>query len=185
MGESETNNDTTLRQAPSEEFIQLFSRFQRRLFLYILAQVPNPVDAEEIQQETNIVIWNKSHKFQPGTNFYAWTCQIAAYEVMKFRDRTRRDKHLFSDEFIKRVAHETASDTERLEDRRKALIGCLGKLRAQDRDLIQKRYAPGENGKSVAESLGRPINSVYQSLGRIRRTLFECVNRRLTAEAGQ
>jgi RNA polymerase sigma-70 factor (ECF subfamily) len=185
VSETQTNTDSTLRQPPSDEFIQLFSRSQRRLFLYILAQVPNPVDAEEIQQETNIVIWNKSHKFQPGTNFYAWTYQIATYEVMKYRDRNRRDKHLFSDEFIKRVAQETSSDAERLEDRRKALIGCLGKLRAQDRELIQSRYTPGENGKSVAVKLGRPINSVYQSLGRIRRSLFECVNRRLTAEAGQ
>ena len=33
----------------------------------------------------------------------------------------------------------------------------------------------------VAEDLGRPINAVYQSLGRIRRTLMECVNRQLAS----
>jgi RNA polymerase sigma-70 factor (ECF subfamily) len=45
------------------------------------------------------------------------------------------------------------------------------------------RYAPGETGKNLAEQIGRPSNSVYQSLGRIRRTLMECIQRRLAAEA--
>ena len=167
---------------PSEEFVQLFSRTQRRIYLYILAQVPNPVDAEEILQETNVVIWNKFHKFRSGTNFFAWVCQIANYEVLKYRDRRRRDRLYFSDEFIKSVAEDALTNDDALEERRRALIDCLAKLRKQDRELIRYRYTPGENGKSVAEFLGRPINSVYQSLGRIRRTLFECINRRLAAE---
>ena len=39
------------------------------------------------------------------------------------------------------------------------------------------------DGKSVAELIGRPINSVYQSLSRIRRTLLECVNRQIRTQA--
>ena len=46
--------------APKEEFIKLFTRYQRRVFLFILSQVPNPVDAEEIHQETNVIIWRLS-----------------------------------------------------------------------------------------------------------------------------
>ena len=63
-----------------------------------------------------------------------------------------------------------------------ALGECLAKLRAKDRKLIEQRYAPGEKGKHVAERMGRPANSVYQSLGRIRKILMECIQRRLAAE---
>ena len=42
---------------------------------------------------------------------------------------------------------------------------CLGKLRDKDRELIERRYTPGETGTSLAEFLERPVNSVYQSLG--------------------
>jgi RNA polymerase sigma-70 factor (ECF subfamily) len=63
------------------------------------------------------------------------------------------------------------------------LLQCLQKLKARDRELIQQRYAPGESGKHLAGALGRPANSVYQSLGRIRRTLWECIQRRLSAES--
>ena len=169
-------------QSPSGEFVQLFTHHQRRLFLYILSQVGNPVEAEEILQETNVVIWTKFSRFQAGTNFLAWVSQIANFEVMKFRTRKRREKLVFSDEFLDIVAQASLERSEELESRRRALVHCLDQLRQKDRDLIQKRYAPGERGINLAEKIGRPVNAVYQSLGRIRRTLLECIQRQLANE---
>ena len=168
---------------PREEFIKLFTKYQRRVFLFILSQVPNPVDAEEIHQEANVIIWRKFDRFELGTNFLAWACQIASYEVLKYRERQRRDRHLFSDEFVRQVASDAIEQADELEQRRQHLAVCLSKLRNEDRELIQQRYSAGESGKSVAELIGRPINSVYQSLSRIRRTLLECVNRQVQAQA--
>ncbi len=169
---------------PSGDFVQLFTRYQRRLYLYILAQVGNPVDAEEVLQEANLVVWRKCDRFEPGTNFYAWCCRIASYEVLKYRERRRRDKLLFSEKFLDAVSREVVENENHMEDRRKALNVCLGKLRSKDRELIRQRYASGQNGKVVAEMLDRPANSVYQSLGRIRKTLLQCIQRRLSAETG-
>jgi RNA polymerase sigma-70 factor (ECF subfamily) len=181
-----SNTDSSLElPAVTDEFVQMFTKSQRRLFLFILSQVGNPVDAEEILQETNIVVWKKCNQFQLGTNFQAWVSRIATYEVLKQRDRKRRDRLYFSDEFVQQIAQDALIDTAQSDARRQALTSCLGKLRSKDRELIQRRYTPGENGKSVAEFLQRPVNSVYQSLGRIRRTLLECINRRLAAETGQ
>lgn len=179
-----TEDATTEPQssAPSGEFVQLFTHHQRRLFLYILSQVSNPLDAEEILQETNVVIWSKSAKYQPGTNFLAWVSQIANFEVMKFRTRKRREKLVFSDEFLQSVAEESLERSEELESRRAALVDCLNRLRPKDRELIQQRYAPGERGKHLAEQIGRPANSVYQSLGRIRRSLLDCIQQKFAAE---
>ena len=165
--------------APSAEFVQLFTHYQRRLFLFILSQIPNPIEAEEVQQETNVVIWSKFSQFRPGTNFLAWVSQIANFEVMKYRSRKKRDRMQFSDEFLETVSKEALERSDELEERRTALIECIQKLRPRDRELIQQRYAPGEKGKHLAEQIGRPANSVYQSLGRIRRALMECIQRRL------
>jgi RNA polymerase sigma-70 factor (ECF subfamily) len=169
--------------APADEFVQLFTKWQRRLFLFILAQVPNPGDAEEILQETNLVIWRKSQMFQLGTNFYAWCCRIAVLEVLKHRERRRRDGVHLSAEFVEIIAREAEENLEWLESRRQALLTCLARLAPADRELIRSRYAAGQNGKNVAKTLGRPANSVYQSLSRIRHTLLECIKRRLAAEA--
>ncbi len=61
MRQCEDQSDSALQLpiAPADEFVQLFTKWQRRLFLFILAQVPNLVEAEEILQETNLVIWRK------------------------------------------------------------------------------------------------------------------------------
>lgn len=168
---------------PDPEFVQLFTRSQRQIYLLILSQVPNPVDAEEILQETNLVIWRKVDRFQPGTNFLAWAYQIAGLEILKFRERRHRDKLRFSEEFIERVAEEVQGASDQLELRRQALLTCISRLRPADRELIEERYSTGENGLSVAKKKGRPANSVYQSLGRIRKALLECVARRLSTES--
>ncbi len=185
MNRAEDGSDSAVKipQAPSDEFVQLFTKWQRRLFLFVLAQAPNPVEAEEILQETNLVIWRKSHTYREGTNFYAWGCRIAVLEVLKFRDRRRRQALLLSDAFVEAIAREAEDSVESLEERRSALLACLARLAPSDRDLIRRRYAPGETGKTVARQLGRPANSVYQSLSRIRRTLSDCIKRRLAAEA--
>lgn len=177
-----STSDTDLPLAPGQEFVELFSRNQRRLFLHILGQTGNPEDAEELLQETNVVIWSKFRQFRPGTNFIAWSFQIANFEVMKFRDRRRASKLVFSDDLIQTLAQESEEEQGDLDLRRSALRECLKKLRDHDRQLIQRRYAPGSRGKNVADNLGRPANSVYQSIGRIRKTLFECINRHLHSE---
>jgi RNA polymerase sigma-70 factor (ECF subfamily) len=129
------------------------------------------------------VIWRKSHTFRPGTNFYGWCCRIAVLEVLKHRERHRRSAVPMSDSFLEVIAREAEDNVEVLEQRRQALLLCLNRLAPADRELIRLRYAPNESGKSLARKLGRPQNSVYQSLSRIRRALLECVNRRLAAEA--
>ncbi|WP_010582281.1 sigma-70 family RNA polymerase sigma factor [Schlesneria paludicola] len=174
--------DDSTRQSPDGEFVQLFTHHQRRLFLYILSQLGNPLDAEEVLQETNVVVWSKYSQFRLGTNFLAWVSQIANFEIMKHRTKKRREKIVFSDEFLQAVAATSLERSDELERRRTALADCLKRLRPKDRELIEQRYAPGERGTMLAEQIGRPVNSVYQSLGRIRRALLECIERQLALE---
>ena len=125
-----------------EEFIRLFTRSQRRLFLYILSQVPNPVEADEILQETNLIVWKKSHQFQPGTNFIAWSSRIATYEVYKFRDRRKREKLYFSESFLQQVADESLERSDEDEARHAALMECMKQLRGERSRADSKALHP-------------------------------------------
>ena len=117
-----------------------------------------------------------------GSSFIAWVRQIAVYEVLKWKQKRSREKLTFSGEFMNTIAERFSETPEQIELRQLALENCLKKLTDQDRELIEKRYQPGMNGKSVASDLGRPPNSVYQSLGRIRKVLQDCVERSLALE---
>jgi len=174
----------TQPQLPMDEFVTLFTQAQRPMYLYILSQAGSVQAAEEILQEANLIIWAKSDQFKPDTNFGAWTRQIAQFEVMKFRQRRKREKLRFSDEFVNAIAEEAAERSATQEARHRALQLCLENLADQDRELIEQRYQPGVTGKELASQIKRPANSVYQSLSRIKRQLLECIQRRLTTEMG-
>ncbi len=187
MADSHQNNSSSQVpegndvDGPDTEFIDQFVTTQRRVYLFLLAQLGNPDIAEEVLQNTNVVIWSKWKNFEPGTNYIAWVYRIASFEVMKYRQKNKRSKVYFDDDFIRTVSKSVEDICEKSEARRVALAKCIDKLKPADRELIQQRYEPGVNGKSLAKKLGRPVNSVYQSLGRIRRTLLECVERQLAA----
>jgi len=60
-----------------------------------------------------------------------------------------------------------------------ALDHCLGELRAEDRQLVAKRYEEGLRITQIAEQLRRNAATVRVRLFRIRRTLKMCVEGQL------
>ena len=54
--------------APDEQFIREFTQAQRPLYLFILPMTGNPADADEVLQETNLVVWAKWQQFEPGNS---------------------------------------------------------------------------------------------------------------------
>jgi RNA polymerase sigma-70 factor (ECF subfamily) len=178
------SSEASSNGVPGEVFIREFTQSQRPLYLYILPLVGNSADADEVLQETNLVIWAKWHQFEMGSNFLAWGRAIARLEVFRHRRNRNRKMTFLDGNVLELVAERSESVNENLHVRQAALAKCLGQLRPKDRALIQMRYAAGANGDKVARTLGRPANSVYQSLGRIRRVLVECVRMQLAAEGG-
>jgi RNA polymerase sigma-70 factor, ECF subfamily len=165
-----------------EEFARLLATCQRRVFLYVLGLTANPADAEEILQETNLVLWRKFDDFEPGTNFSRWATKIAYYEVLKFRKSRAGQAVCFSNDFMESLAAEMDETSDTLDQRRNALNGCMEKLHPKDRDLILRRYQPDASTRGVAETLRRSVQGTRRSLQRIRAALLGCIERTLTAE---
>lgn len=165
-----------------ERFVRLLGRYQQRVYSFILTLVPHWADADEVLQETNIVLWRKFSEFKPDTDFVRWANQVAYFEVLKFRRRQQKDHLFFSDAFVEEVAAEVMEMSETLQMQRDRLAGCLQKLSDRDRTLIHLRYDEGSSVKRVAEQLGRSADSVYKSLGRVRRMLIDCIHREAMAE---
>lgn len=164
-----------------ERFALLLGTCQRRVFLYALSLLHHAADAEEVLQETNLVLWRKFDEYRPDTDFSAWACRIAHYEVLKLRQRQGRE-HLLSSEFIEALAAEANAAVDRSEERREALRQCLGKLSEKDRHLVAERYRPGATTRGVAEALGRSFQGTRKSLHRIRLALMECIQRSMVRE---
>jgi RNA polymerase sigma-70 factor, ECF subfamily len=164
-----------------DEFVRLYTQHQRRVYIYLLSLVHSVADAEELLQETAFILWKKFDEFLPDTNFGAWACRVAYLEAAKFRQRHKGELPL-SPQFLERIAQRSAEVSALLELRADVFNYCMDRLSELDRQLITRRYTPGGRVQTIAAELNRPPRSVSKSLARIRRTLLECVDRRLRQE---
>ena len=166
-----------------DQFLTLLNSHQRRLVGYLRALVPNRADAEEVLQEVNLYLSQNAGSFELGTDFAAWALKVAHFRVLKWRRRQSRDRLVFDDSLLERLAV-TAESLDTCSARRQgALEECLGQLAPNERDLIRQFYGElGATPQSLASSMGRTVQGVYVTAHRIRVRLFECIQRKLAAE---
>lgn len=173
--EFDSNNEGEERK----RLMALMTRHQRQIFAYIYALVPNRYDAEDLLQETSVVICEKFHEFEEGTDFVAWACQIAYWRVRYSRQKYARSKVVFNQEIVDAIAHSAVEMIEELDDRHVALATCLQKLPQRDRELLIVRYEPGSGVEEAARRSGRTLQTAYKALARLRKLLLDCVSTKL------
>lgn len=166
-----------------EEFVQLFGAHQRSLQLYVLSLVHDRDIADEILQETSLVLWREFHRFEIGTSFLAWSFQVAYHQMLAWRKRQVRDRLIFSNEFLAAVHEELASSADELEHRLDLLNNCIGKLPDHHRELIQLRYQSSVTIEEMASRLGRNADAIYRMLSRVRYWLHCCIKSELQNQA--
>ena len=151
----------TLTPESQKLLMSLMTRHQRQIFAYIYTLVPRRHDAEDLLQETSVVICEKFHEFRPGSDFVAWACQIAWWRIRYSRQKFARSKVVFA--------------------RHEALNSCLQKLPMRDREFVLTRYEPEGGVEEAARRTGRSIEAAYKALTRIRKLLFDCVSHQLAS----
>jgi RNA polymerase sigma-70 factor, ECF subfamily len=161
----------------TDQIVQLLTNVQQQLTRYVRTLVPNRTDAEEVLQETNLFIWRHADEFELGTNFAAWACKIAYFQVLTFRKRQSRSRLRFSDELVEQLAQNAVPSVVGENSDAEALDLCMAKLSQPDRDLMDLRYEPGATVEGVAQRVGRSTKAIYAALGRIRTWLLECIQR--------
>src|SRR5438270_354535 len=80
------------------EFAALLRREQTRLYNYIHSLVRDLNDADDLFQQTTLVLWKKFGEFDPARSFFAWACGVARLEVANFLRSRGRQRLYFSDD---------------------------------------------------------------------------------------
>jgi RNA polymerase sigma-70 factor, ECF subfamily len=176
--------DDTEAPSKAKPFLAQFLKAERRIFAYILTLLPHRTDAEDLLQQASLIMWEKFDAQDPPRDFVAWGCRIAYFEVRDHRRTLRRSRVIFSDAMLERVAQALADRAIelRLDERREAMLHCLGKLQRRDRELLAERFREGATARSAAERVGRSVDAFYKAMARIRRLLDDCVTRTLASE---
>lgn len=164
-----------------EQFVSLFTQHEPGLRAFVRSLVFSWDDANEVMQNTGLVLWRKFDTFDQKTEFMRWACVVARFEVLAWRRDKARDRHVFDEDLVNMLAEEAADEHETLASERRALERCLKKLPEKQRRIVMSAYEPGVRLNQVAVTLGKSASAFYKILNRARGSLLKCIE----SEIGQ
>lgn len=173
-----------------DEVVKAAFQFRDALMSYAFALLRDWSRAEDLVQDTFIVVMNKWSDFRPGTSVFLWVRQIVHNKAMEaFRSRSRSASAV-DDELLAQVASsvqshldDEAADRQRL--MRQALHRCMSSLNKRAVGLLAGFYGRSQSCEAIAQVQNRSVNAIRLSLSRLRKQLHECMTRQLPIEAAR
>jgi RNA polymerase sigma-70 factor (ECF subfamily) len=158
-----------------EQFTRAFLEHRDRVYRHIVLMLPNRHDAEDVFQQTSLMLWKKWDEFDTAGKFLPWACSIAQNQVRNFLRRHRRDRVVLNETLLSDLADLRLRLQPWLDQRRSLLAECTRKLDFAARELIERYYAGRNSIKAIARQFRTTPNALYLRLRKIRRELLECV----------
>jgi RNA polymerase sigma-70 factor, ECF subfamily len=160
-----------------DQFARAFLQHQDRVYGHIVLMLPNRHDAEDVFQQTSLILWKKWDEFDTAGDFLRWACGIAHNEVRNFLRRRGRDRVVLSEKLLMNLADVQLQAQPMLERRHSLLADCMKTLDFVARELLERCYAGRSSMKAIAQQFRTTPNALYLRLRRIRRELIECVEK--------
>lgn len=169
--------------ADHELFLGLITANYDHLRRYIFTLLPNEEDTKDVLQEVCISISRKFAEYDRSRPFLPWACRFAYLKVLKFHEQQRPRRMVkLPTEVLEMLALTREEEEPVLAERLTALGACLEKLSERDRKLVQSRYVDRAPIEQIAASFSQSRRTLFRNLERIRRLLFECINRSVVLE---
>ncbi|QDT63605.1 hypothetical protein [Calycomorphotria hydatis] len=105
-------------------------------------------------------------------------------EVKKYTSESGKQPLTLRDNAIEQIFGLFIDAEFNIDAKLNALNECMEKLPSQKKELVKTCYSSHSNIQHVARSLSLSADSVYQKLKRIRKTLYECITRRVSGHHG-
>jgi RNA polymerase sigma-70 factor (ECF subfamily) len=164
-----------------EEFLWYFTKDRQRIYAFIFSLLPNATDAEDVFQQTSIVLWRKFEKFDKTRDFYAWACGVAYRDVQSFRRLAMSKKIFYDDDLVHIMAQKQLASASNNRYSLDLLDECIAHLPDGDRQIVTQVYRDELAVGEVAQRLQRANQTIYNRLNLIRNGLLECINRKRSA----
>ena len=153
-----------------ESYEQLVSRFEGRLFHFLLKKTGDHHLSQDLLQTTFVIAYRKLHRFNPKYAFSTWIYTIANRQAINHFRRQRP----FDSEDADRVVEE-APDTELIatEQAEELWVRVRKLLSAAQFDALWFFYGEDRNLEQTARVMNRSVGSVKVLLHRARKKLAD------------
>lgn len=178
------------REQRYQKFVALLARHDLSIRRFVRSLLPSRDGVDDVVQDTALECWKKYSEFHSenledsGDGFIRWACVIARYKAMSWQRDRARDRLVFRESVIERLAQVALDDLDQQQLEQTAIEVCLGKLPDDQRRLVLSVYSPGESVAAIAEETGEAARRLYSKINVLRKRLLECVAQRIAAEVG-
>ena len=134
--------------------------------------------AEDVFQEVCVKAVGRAAEFETEMHVVNWARLAGknrAIDVLRARDGRYVG---LSDEMLEVLAQEWPQPSH-ADAMQESLGQCLEQITPNNRELLRLRYFERRNCADVAALMGRKIETLYQALARLHKTLGDCVRARL------
>jgi RNA polymerase sigma-70 factor (ECF subfamily) len=159
-------------------FDELVLRLHARLRVHIAAFCDSRELVEEVLQQTFVTAFQRIASFTARGTFVAWLKAIARNHLVDHWRERRRDAQLSDDLPARTLAEVGLADLEAEAvalERARRLAGCLDKLPARSRRLIERRHLEQRPLNELARQFQQSMASLSVALHRIRQALRRCI----------
>jgi RNA polymerase sigma-70 factor, ECF subfamily len=171
-----------VKQDADRWLMEQYLSSQDMLYGYVVSILPSWADAEEVFQETSLILWEKREGYDHTRSFVAWSYGIARNVALDFIRKNRASRATLSPELITKVEEVRLRVGDVLQRQGEALQHCLERLSENQRSFVMNCYGTDVPMVQVAGRLGLSENAVYLRLSRLRKTLLDCIRRTLRQE---
>ena len=172
---------TEARAARDELFADLVREHQVSLRVFVRSLGVESGWVDDLAQDTFVVAYREMDSYDLDRNFGKWLRGIARNLVrneLRKQGRHRRILHESLSQHLLDLA-ENEKDREVDVTQLSALRDCVEQLPGKSRELVRSRYFEGWDATILADKVEMKAATVRQTLLRIRRQLYQCVNQRV------
>lgn len=172
-----------MQETKREEILRTALNDQHILTCYAYSLLQDWGLAKDAYQEMLITASSKWESYKAG-NLSAWLRVILkrkAFDMMKSRKKSISfaDEELFSlvDKNINSLYEEKGHEYH--ERKRDAMKSCMKNLRQESLEILLAFYKDRVSCESLAQKLGKTVNSIWLTLSRSRKVLRKCALEKL------
>lgn len=153
-------------------FAELFRRYDRRIFPFVLKMIKSEAQAEEITQEIFIKLWRTRERLLPIDQPEAYIFTIAARHTLdQIRKRLNENKMLQRLSANQPLMHNDTEDLLLLKDKESLLRQAVDQLPPQQKTVYLLSRQEGLNYDEIAARMNLSPNTVRNHLVKALQTL--------------
>jgi RNA polymerase sigma-70 factor, ECF subfamily len=164
------------RRGDVEAYNVLVSRWEKRVFNYLLRLVSNREDALDVSQETFLKAYQNLRKLDDPARFSAWLFRIAHNEAFSLLRRRKPETELVGEPRLRNTGARMLPVELSL-----AVESALKRLNEDQREAVLLKVYQGFKFEEMAEILECPVSTVksrlYTALDLLKTTLAPTVLR--------